>query len=177
MGPADESVSLGVGHQTGSSRVMRGQYEALRATYETTPVQVPRPPRDSSLVEVRCDHCDAVLSVLVLSVRRTILKRWLWATMMALGLLLIAWLLYEGFSNHFDGDRRLVVGSLVALLAGCTATGTGLGLLVMEHGLRLEACSSHDAPHALLSRHGGELGTVTRSGEVRGVMGLRRGRR
>lgn len=175
MGLVNESARVNVGHLTGVE-VRQMAVEQHIATYEKrTPATVRRPENDDSLIRIRCRYCDAMLSVRVFSTRRTLVKRWLWATMTTLSLLLFAGAVYMMASGRLDSLSPLIGGvSLAVVLAGCAGFGSGMGLLLLEHGVRLDSGSRIDVQHALLSRHGGVLGTLTRDGEVRNVMGFRR---
>lgn len=178
MALANESARVNVGHLTGVE-VRQTAVEQHIATYKKrTPATVRRPENDDSLIRIRCRYCDAALSVRVFSTRRTLVKRWLWATMTTLNLLLFAGAVYMMASGRLDSLSPLIGGLSVAVeLACCVGLGIGIGLLLLEHGVRLDSGSPVDVQHALLSRHGAVLGTLTRDGKVRNALGFRRRRR
>lgn len=145
-----------IGHSTGVS------YEPGRTvtSYRTTRVRIDRPESDADFAEFDCGHCDAVLEVRVLSARRAVRLRLLWALLALASLAACIYFAYVGIrAMDFDTihpDENVPfwaeIGSLFGFGIGGVAFILGLVFAVAATGIRICDDSSGSGRHTLLKQ-------------------------
>jgi hypothetical protein len=145
-----------VGHPTGVSHELNRTVTHFR----TTRVRVDRPESSMDFRDVDCAHCDAVLEVCVLSARRTVRRRLLWALLALAGLAAGAYLSYTGIrAMNVDAtdpayDRHASAmaeaGSLFGSGFALAAFAIGLVFAFIDSGIRIANDSAGRGRHQLL---------------------------
>jgi hypothetical protein len=127
--------------------------DATVVKYRVSPIRVRRPAQGSSLTEVQCSACDALIQLRVHSTQRTKRARRRWLSMVVLALLAVAAGAFEIVrfeSGHYEDPMILALGLPLAAIFGLAATVIWSFRWHQEDGVRIVSQPVPGATHMLI---------------------------